>query len=230
MDIVGISEQDGSRVFAHELGQGADPQITSFDLGYVTIRPIEAVRMPESGRLEQRFLVRPRAGERRPRLAGRGQDAGLDLSRLPDPEVRQRIAAYALVRSSQGLLATEFSGRTGVPGRWGLPGGGLDDEEQPTEAVLREVAEETQQSITLGELVRVQTSHWVGRSPRDTIEDYHAIRLIYEATCEHPNRPVVVDVGGTTESARWVPLSSWPTVPWTVGWRQILAELVNGSS
>jgi hypothetical protein len=92
------------------------------------------------------------------------------------------------------------------------------------------VAEETQQSITLGELVRVQTSHWVGRSPRDTIEDYHAIRLIYEATCEHPSRPVVVDVGGTTESARWVPLSSWPTVPWTVGWRQILAELVNGSS
>jgi 8-oxo-dGTP pyrophosphatase MutT (NUDIX family) len=120
------------------------------------------------------------------------------------------------------LLATEFSARTAVPGRWGMPGGGIDDHEQPRDAVLREVAEETQQVVTLGGLVEVQTSHWVGRSPRDTVEDYHAVRLIYTATCPHPTPPVVADVGGTTESARWVPLDQWSALSWTVGWRQVL--------
>jgi hypothetical protein len=33
---------------------------------------------------------------------------------------------------------------------------------------------------------------------------------------------VVVDVGGTTESARWVPLDAWRTLAWTPGWRLIL--------
>ena len=144
------------------------------------------------------------------------------MNALPEIEVRQRVAAYALVTSTQGLLATEFSDRTSVPGRWGMPGGGIEDHEQPTEAVLREVAEETRQDITLGDLVEVQSSHWVGRSPRDTMEDFHAVRLIYEASCDAPTTPVVVDVGGTTESARWVPLDDWRAVAWTAGWHQIL--------
>ena len=97
------------------------------------------------------------------------------------PAVRQRFAAYAVVISSRGLLATQYSGRTAVTGRWGMPGGGLDDHEPPATAVLREVAEETSQEIILGELVKVQTSHWVGRSPYGNIEDFHAVRLIYRA-------------------------------------------------
>ena len=90
--------------------------------------------------------------------------------------------------------------------------------------MLREVIEETGQVITLGDLLEVQTSHWVGRSPRGTIEDYHAVRLVYTATCEHPTLPVVADVGGTTESARWVGLDQWRSLAWTVGWQQILGE------
>ena len=55
--------------------------------------------------------------------------------------------------------------------------------------MLREVAEETAQQIELGELVKVQTSHWIGRSPRADIEDFHAVRLIYRATCRRADRP-----------------------------------------
>ena len=40
-----------------------------------------------------------------------------------EPVVRQRLAAYSIVLSDRGLLATEFSERTAVPGSWGLPGG-----------------------------------------------------------------------------------------------------------
>ena len=67
-------------------------------------------------------------------------DPGLVLAEDDEPIVRQRVAAYAVVLSDLGLLATQYSGRTAVAGRWGMPGGGLDDAEEPTDGVLREVA------------------------------------------------------------------------------------------
>jgi ADP-ribose pyrophosphatase YjhB (NUDIX family) len=172
-------------------------------------------------------LVRPVRDEARPVVRQQGRDAGLVLSGKVRPVVRQRFAAYAVVTSSRGLLATEYSGRTAVIGRWGMPGGGLDDHEPPTSAVLREVAEETSQEIILGELIKVQTSHWVGRSPYGTIEDFHAVRLVYRATCPHPTDPIVLDQGGTTESAQWVPLEFWRSVSWTQNWQLLLTELLD---
>jgi ADP-ribose pyrophosphatase YjhB (NUDIX family) len=226
--IGGITEH-GERAFEVVLDHGADPDVLAFDRGYVVVRPIDATRA-SSGELILRLLVRPVVDERRPQVRRQGRDAGLVLGDDVRPEVRQRFAAYAVVTSSRGLLATEYSGRTAVTGRWGMPGGGLDDHEPPTSAVLREVAEETSQEIILGELIKVQTSHWVGRSPYATIEDFHAVRLIYRATCPHPTEPVVVDQGGTTESAQWVPLDSWRSVSWTQNWRLLLSELLNDSS
>jgi ADP-ribose pyrophosphatase YjhB (NUDIX family) len=228
MDVVGVDQRDGTIAFRQPLPHGQDPAAIAFDLGYDAIRPIEAVRRATDGNLEVRFLVGPRTGTGRPGQTARLQDADLDLDDSIEPEVRQRIAAYALVRSTCGLLATEFSNRTAVHRRWGLPGGGIDRHEQPSDAVLREVAEETQQTIRLGELVEVQSAHWIGRNPRDTIEDYHAVRLVYQAVCDHPTEPVVADVGGTTESARWVKLAEWRQLPWTIGWRQVLTRLVDG--
>lgn len=225
MNVVGLTG-DGEAAFRLELGHGADPRRIALDLGYVAVHPIEALRN-EDGVLDLSFLVRPAAADQAlTRRTAPSLDPGLDVSAADLVEVRQRVAAYALVTSELGLLATEFSNRTAVPGRWGLPGGGIDDHEQPVDAVLREVVEETQQTIDLGGLVEVQTSHWIGRSPRNTIEDYHAVRLVYEATCAQPSQPVVVDVGGTTESACWVPLGSWGTLAWTAGWRQLLGQRV----
>ena len=85
-------------------------------------------------------------------------------------------------------------------------------------------AEETDQAVVLGDLVRVQTQRWVGRSPRDRIEDYQAVRLVYRADCPAPTTPRVLDVGGTTESARWIGLDNWRSMPWTADWRAMLAE------
>lgn len=224
MNVVGVA-RDGQVAFRRQLGHGEDPRLVAFDAGYLVAEPLEAFRDPE-GVLHLMLRVEPVDGAPRPPYAGRGVDVGLPLSEAASVEVRQRVAAYALVTSHLGMLATEFSDRTAAPGRWGPPGGGLEEHEQPEEALLREVAEETQQIIDLGRLVEVQTSHWVGRSPRDTIEDFHAVRLVYTASCPHPSTPVVVDVGGTTRSARWVPLDQWHTLAWTTTWREILAELL----
>lgn len=222
--VVGITEQ-GDQAFEVLLSHGADPYVLAFDSGYVVVQPLDANRA-SSGDLILRLLVRPVTDEPRPQVRRQGRDAGLVLGDDVRPAVRQRFAAYAVVISSQGLLATEYSGRTAVTGRWGMPGGGLDDHEPPTSAVLREVHEETSQEIILGELVKVQTSHWVGRSPYGSIEDFHAVRLIYRASCPHPTEPTVLDQGGTTESAQWVPLDSWRTVPWTQNWQLLLSELL----
>jgi 8-oxo-dGTP pyrophosphatase MutT (NUDIX family) len=224
--VVGVTEDD-AHAFEATLDHGADPDVLAFDRGYTIVHPIDATRA-SSGELILRLLVRPVVDERRPRVGRQGRDAGLVLGDGV-PTVRQRFAAYAVVISVRGLLATEYSGRTAVTGRWGMPGGGLDDHEPPTSAVLREVAEETSQEIILGELIRVQTSHWVGLSPYGTIEDFHAVRLIYRASCPHPTEPVVLDQGGTTESAQWVPLMTWRSVLWTQNWRVVLSELLEDS-
>ncbi len=203
MKIVGIDDQDATR-FSETLDHGGDPELVAYRQGYVVTAPVDAVR-DGAGDIVLRIRVRAIADDPVPVVRSRGQDKGLVIGADTVPEIRQRFAAYAVVRSSRGVLATEYSARTAVDGRWGMPGGGIDDHEQPVDAVLREVAEETSQQIVLGDLVRVQTSHWIGRSPRDTIEDFHAVRLIYRAECPHPTTPVVIDRGGTTESARWVP-------------------------
>ncbi len=228
MKVVGVLA-DGSdasaAAFAQRLAHGADPAVVAHDAGWTVVRPLSADRDGD-GEIVLTLLVRAADGEPRPRETGRGRDAGLELPPEVVPEIRQRVAAYAVVLSERGLLATEYSDRTAVPGRWGMPGGGIDDGEQPVDAVLREVAEETDQQVVLEGLVSVQTSHWVGRSPRGTVEDFQAVRLVYRASCPEPREPRVLDVGGTTESAAWVPLAEWPRVRWTHNWTQLLATLL----
>lgn len=223
MRVDGLDEQGVLRLSA-ALTHGGDPDLVVWEHGFSTVRPLDASRNGR-GELVLRLLVRPAAGGPAPLVQSRGRDRALSV---PDvvPEVRQRLAAYAVVRSARGLLATQYSARTAVNGRWGMPGGGLDENEQPVDAVLREVWEETSQIVILGELVKVQTSHWLGRSPRDTIEDFHAVRLIYRAECLEPSDPVVLDAGGTTESARWVSTDHWANLRWTQNWRLVLGDLL----
>jgi 8-oxo-dGTP pyrophosphatase MutT (NUDIX family) len=223
--IIGVTE-DGAAVFSTPLDHGADPDTVVFDQGYKAVRPLAAAWYGDD--LGLRLLVRPLAGEPRPNPLPPRTDAGLIITNDVVPVTRQRVAAYAVVLSAQGLLATEYSARTAVPGRWGMPGGGLDEHESPAECVRREVDEETAQRIVLGELTKVQTGHWIGRNPGGMIEDFHAVRLVYRATCPDPTEPEVLDRGGSTASARWVALDSWTTLPWTANWMMILTELLPG--
>ncbi|MCL1841635.1 MAG: NUDIX domain-containing protein [Propionibacteriaceae bacterium] len=143
--------------------------------------------------------------------------------RPPIPPIKhQRVAAYAIVRSELGVLGTRNSERGPVPGVWQLPGGGIEPGETPAEAVLREISEETSQHIELDRLIDLQSDHWIGRASTGIWEDFHALRLIYTATCADPTPPVVTDVDGTTDLARWVPLRHWRSLPWTSGARSAL--------
>ena len=151
--------------------------------------------------------------------------AGGDTSGAELALRHQRVAAYAVVTSSRGFLMTQFSDRTGAEGQWGLPGGGLEDDEPPDRAAVREVWEESGQLIELSELALISTSRWVGPAPGGRLEDYHAVRVIYRASCPEPTEPVVHDVGGTTASAAWLLPADLDLLEMTPGWRSILREV-----
>lgn len=224
MQLRGVDES-GADQFEVPLPHGADPAVVAYDHGWAVDRPLDAFR-DAGGDLVLRFAVRAAAAHPRPTQRPTGRDVGLQLAPGEEPVVRQRVAAYGIVLSERGLLATQYSDRTAVVGRWGMPGGGIDDGEEPAAAVVREVHEETAQEVELGDLVAVQTSHWVGRSPSRRAEDFHAVRLVYRAACPRPGDPVVLDVGGTTAAARWVPLDDWRSMTWTANWRDELERLL----
>ena len=225
MRVIGVAAK-GREVFDRPLGHGTDPRVLAYEAGWVVLRPVEA-DLDEDGTLRLVLRVRHRRkGDGHPRTRRPGRDRGLKVSSAEPPVVRQRFAAYAVIESERGVLATEYSDLTAVSGRWGMPGGGIDEGEEPVAAVVREVHEETGQAVDVGPLVLVQSSHWVGRSPHGGVEDFHAVRLVYRGTCPEPTDPVVHDQGGTTAGARWVPRDSWQDLTWTANWRQALRRLL----
>lgn len=224
------------------LGHGDEPNALLAGLGWDVLRVRDVVRHPvERQVLTLTFVVAPSfTGPRTvqpPSTRARSPRGDGEVSQLNEAlaeggasegEValrHQRVAAYAVVTSSRGFLMTQFSGRTGAEGQWGLPGGGLEEQEAPDRAVVREVWEESGQVIELSELALVATSRWVGLAPGGRLEDFHAVRVIYRASCPEPTEPVVHDVGGTTASAAWVVPARVDLLALTTGWRSILREV-----
>lgn len=229
MRIIGVEVPGGTPVFTGVLPHGADPHRLAWELGYRIVRPLSATGSAPDLTLTVQVGRHGRSNElQSPRT--RSMDPDLDLATEPEPVVRQRIAAYGIVLSSRGLLATQFSDRTAVPGLWGLPGGGIDPGESPSRALIREVAEESGQTPQISHLLDVQTDHWIGRSPSRVVEDFHAVRIIYAARCPAPSEPVVHDRGGTTAAATWVPLAQWTRMAWSSGARALLDRHVRDLS
>ena len=115
----------------------------------------------------------------------------------------QRPAAYAVLRDGDDVLLTRLRDSGGM---WTLPGGGIDHGEDPRAAVVREVYEETGLELTPGRLVAVTSKHFTGHAPNGRLEDFHAIRLVYDGTVPR-DEPRVTEVDGSTEAVAWLPLA-----------------------
>lgn len=127
---------------------------------------------------------------------------------VPAPDGRptvQRFAAYGLVRdSSSRVLLTQIADGYPDAGCWHLPGGGTDFGEQPAAALVRELQEETAQLGRVRRLLGVASHHEPEQyGPEGYPIDWHGVRVYYDVVVDDPQPLAVVDVGGSTQGARW---------------------------
>jgi len=123
------------------------------------------------------------------------------MSGLPK---RQRVAAYAVILRDGAILLSRLAPTVTPDELWTLPGGGLDHGEDPRDAVVREIHEETGLRAVIGETARVYSAHLPGVWRDGRRVDAHALRIVYEGWVS-PDAPAphVVEVGGSTMAAAW---------------------------
>ena len=122
---------------------------------------------------------------------------------------RQRVAAYAVIIREDRILLSRLSAAVTKEELWTLPGGGLDHGEDPRDAVVREVREETGLDAEVGETARVYSAHLPGVWRDGRRVDAHALRIVYDGwVAADAPEPRVVEVDGSTSAAAWHPVSA----------------------
>jgi len=145
-------------------------------------------------------------------------ERGLALDRSGGRPRVQRFSTYAVATDPAGrVLLTRIARGFPGAGRWHLPGGGTDFGESPTEALLREVREESDQRGEVLGLVSVSHRHNPAAQGREGYPiDWHTVRVIYRVRVDEPSVPRVTEgAGGSTESARWFAPAEIPTADLT---------------
>lgn len=115
-----------------------------------------------------------------------------------------RVAAYGVILRGDMILLAHWreEDRSG----WTLPGGGLEEGEDPADAAVREIFEETGYTAELDELIGIDSlvvpaeNRLHGHS-----EPLHALRIVYRA--EVTGGELTNEADGSTDEARWVRLA-----------------------
>jgi 8-oxo-dGTP diphosphatase len=118
-----------------------------------------------------------------------------------------RVAAYGVIVDDGRILLAHWNegGRSG----WTLPGGGIDPGEDPVDAVVREIAEETGYAAEAGDLLGID-SKVVPAEQRFTADagPLHALRIIYRASVV--GGKLTNELDGSTDEAAWFRLDAIP--------------------
>jgi ADP-ribose pyrophosphatase YjhB (NUDIX family) len=114
-----------------------------------------------------------------------------------------RVAAYCVIVADGRLLLSHWN-ENGNSG-WTLPGGGLDPYEDPRDAAVREVFEETGYRAELDELLGID-SHIVPVEHRfhGANEPLQALRIVYRAHVT--GGALTNEIDGSTDEAAWFEL------------------------
>ena len=122
---------------------------------------------------------------------------------MADDEGRGRyLGAYALCRDPSGrLLLARLGPGLLDEGLWTMPGGGVEWGEDPDDAVLRELEEETGITDVRDARVAAVFSHVFERTAERPYDPFHVVGLIYAVT------PASFDVraerDGSTDRCEW---------------------------
>lgn len=126
--------------------------------------------------------------------------------------MRFRVGAYGvIVRDKQILLAHwNARGRSG----WTLPGGGVEAGEDPYDAAIREIHEETGYEASIDQMLGVDSIVVNARNRRRAGKPGEAplqnVRIVYLASIT--GGELRSEVGGTTDEAKWFDLSEVKTL------------------
>lgn len=142
------------------------------------------------------------------------------MNQAPNPHPHTRVGAYALCVEDGSVLLTQVWENDVDAGKWHLPGGGVDFGEHPVDAVRRELYEETGLVGDIGAPVAVVSQRF---APWRGWGELHSIGMIFSV--EARGEPRVVEIGGSTVDARWVPLDEAPLLPLTQFARDALEVL-----
>ena len=122
------------------------------------------------------------------------------MTAAAEPPRRVRVGAYAVLLRGDHLLLSRFV--DGARRTWTLPGGGLDHGEDPLDAVVREVTEETGYLCEVDALLGIDSITFPGRRG----DDVHGVRVVYEANVVGGELRHEVD--GSTDRAEWFPMAT----------------------
>jgi 8-oxo-dGTP diphosphatase len=119
-----------------------------------------------------------------------------------------RVAAYGVIVVDGRVLLTHWhQGR-----QWSLPGGGIEESEQPADAAIREIHEETGFTATLGRLLSADSIVIPGHARLGSgSEALHSFRIVYEARIQ--SGELVHELDGSSDEARWFALAEVAALP-----------------
>jgi 8-oxo-dGTP diphosphatase len=121
-----------------------------------------------------------------------------------------RLAAYGVCRRQEQLLLARYVSPDGAERHWTLPGGKVEHGEDPCDAVVREVAEETGYQVAVDQLLGLD-SHaghvsWGGRRGADL----HRVSIIYRV--QITGGELRSETEGSTDLAAWIPATRMPSL------------------
>jgi ADP-ribose pyrophosphatase YjhB (NUDIX family) len=120
----------------------------------------------------------------------------------------RRVGVYGRCISDGAILLTLLAATEPDRGRWTLPGGGMEFGEAPHETLAREFHEETGLHPKVGRLLTARSQVF---PPNERRGPFHSIQFVYEVVAS--GQPSVIEVGGSTADAAWVPLDQVSRLP-----------------
>ena len=118
---------------------------------------------------------------------------------------RLRVAAYGVCMRDEHLLLARYVSPDGSQRHWTLPGGKVEHAEDPFDAVVREVAEETGYEARVEQLLGVDSRtryvEWgdPGGAELHNLGVFYRVRVI--------GGELRQETGGSTDLTQWIPMT-----------------------